>query len=222
MENSETAVPPADNTAQETEQTLLEPQGTPAAAGSGTPQEPAAKPAESPKEGAEDAPLMDPEGTEAHGKADEEQGAPETYEAFAMPEGFKLEGDELTKATELFRGLNLSQKQAQKLVDEYTERVTAAREAELNELAARRKSWRAEVRNRPNYAAERALALKGMAAVVTEPDEKALFKDSWMSDHPALWKVFVKIGRLTGEDHPPKGTGEGREENINLRRFPVA
>lgn len=215
MENNlETTPPAADPTVQsdaaDNTPMLTPQQETP-------PAEPnAAKPAEG---DAGDAPLLTPEK-----EPEEAKGAPENYGDFSMPEGFTLEGEELEGAVALFRELDLTQDQAQKLIDQYTERVLAGKEAELNALAAKRKEWRSEIRQRPGFAQERELALKGMRAVITDPDEKALFEDSWMSDHPALWKVFTKIGRMVQEDSLPKGSGGNNqsEQNVNLQRFPVA
>lgn len=214
MENNLEATPPAaeptvQSDAADTPMLTPQPEGNP-------PEPAAGKPAGG-DEG--DAPLLTPEGEP--GKA---KGAPESYGEFSMPEGFTLEGEELEGAVALFRDLDLTQEQAQKLIDQYTERVLAGKEAELNELAAKRKEWRAEIRQRPGFAQERELALRGMRAVITDPDEKALFENSWMSDHPALWKVFTKIGRMVQEDALPKGSGGNNqsEQNVNLQRFPVA
>ncbi len=149
-------------------------------------------------------------------------GAPESYEDFSIPENFALDENGKAEAVELFKKLNLSQKGAQSLIDAYAEKLTAAKEAELNQLAEQRKAWRSEIRNNPNYASDRATALKGLRAVVQTPEEKALFQDSWLSDHPALFSMFVKVGRLIGEDSPiPGGKGAPETDNINLTRFPI-
>ena len=117
-----------------------------------------------------------------------------------MPEGFTLEGEMKEKVTGLFRELNLSQENAQKLIDYATERDLANREAMLNDLAARRKEWRSTLRARPNFEADLALARKGMKALVQTPEGAELFKDSWMSDHPAVFDMFVRAGKLVAED----------------------
>lgn len=153
-----------------------------------------------------------------------EQGArevPEQYEEFRMPEGFVLEGEAKEKVTGLFRELNLSQESAQKLIDYATERDLAGREAMLNELAAKRKEWRSSLRARPNFEADLALARKGMKALVRTPEGAELFNDSWMSDHPAVFDIFVRAGRLVAEDTFDNQNGGSAEENVNLRRFPV-
>ena len=168
-----------------------------------------------------DAPLLEPE----EGEKPEENpdtGAPESYSEFALPEGFTMDESVAEETTGMFRQLNLSQQGAQKLIDFYTQRVIAQKERDLADLGQRRTNWRKEVRQRPNFEEERALAKRGMREVVNTPEEKALFKDSWMSDHPAVFGMFVKIGRLLGEDTPlPNGSAGGVPGSADEARFPI-
>ena len=69
--------------------------------------------------------------------------------------------------------------------------------------------------------ADLALARKGMKALVRTPEGAELFNDSWMSDHPAVFDIFVRAGRLVAEDTFDNQNGGSAEENVNLRRFPV-
>lgn len=173
-------------------------------------------------EGGSDDPILNPEaGDKAGADGSEFVGAPEAYDDFSLPEGFTLDEEQKAQVTELFKGLNLSQKGGQKLVDAFTERMTAQKEAELNALADKRKQWRAAIRQRPNYAAERALAQKGLRAVVSAPEEVAMFKGTWMSDHPALFNIFVKVGRLLGEDTPLPQGGSTASKETATSRFPI-
>ena len=176
--------------------------------------------AETPEKGGEaDKPLLNPD--EKEEKAEEaDAGAPEAYETFTMPEGYALEGELAEEVHGLFKELNLSQKNAQKLVDYFTKRDLDRREGELNALAEKRRAWRAELRQRPGFAAERALAQKGMRAVVQTPEEAELFRDSWLSDHPLIFGLFAKIGRLVAEDSFDGGPHAEPEDPI-LKRFPV-
>lgn len=211
MENSESgAEVAADNTV--TSDAQDEPMLKPEVVSTGEPQGNETAEGES-----ADKPLMTPDGGE---EAEKDPGAPEKYEPFKLPEGFALEGEEFEKVSSMLKGMNLSQSHAQELVDYFTRRMTDEKAAGLNALAARRKEWRAAIRQRPDFANERGLVQRGMRAVLTDKDEKELFEDSWMSDHPALWKVFAKVGRLVGEDSLPQGKGERAEQNINLLRFP--
>lgn len=201
------------------------------------PETPLAAPAtpKAPETSGENAPLLAPESGEPEGDTPllspdageetkaEETGAPEQYQDFTLPEGFELAGEEKEGVATMFKGMNLSQGNAQKLVDYFTNKLQDRQTAAQAELVERRKAWRAEVRQRENYAEERAQAQKGLRAVVTDPDEKALFSDSWLSDHPAFFKVFSKIGRLVGEDAPLRGGGSAAPAgDLNLQRFPVA
>ena len=168
----------------------------------------------------QDSAILTPEAGEDD-KQPESQGAPEQYADFKMPEGFTLEGETKEKVTGLFRELNLSQENAQKLIDYATERDIANKEAMLNDLSARRKEWRSTLRARPNFESDLALARKGMKALVQTPEGAELFKDTWMSDHPAVFDMFVRAGKLVAEDSFDNQNGGGAEENVNLKRFPV-
>jgi hypothetical protein len=196
-------------------------QDTPAPQPADTPAPADGKPADSPApaDGDGDKPILEPETPEE--EVNEFAGAPENYDDFTMPEGFSLDEAGKTEATELFRKLNLSQKGAQTLVNAWIEKATAMKEAELNQLAEQRKTWRGEIRNRPTFAADRALAQKGINAVVKTDAERALFQDTWLSDHPAVFSLFVRIGSLVGEDSPGPSGKEQTEQNVNRLRFPI-
>ena len=177
--------------------------------------------AETPKkEEPADKPLLNPDEKEETAEEEANAGAPEAYETFTMPEGYTLEGELAEEVHGLFKELNLSQKNAQKLVDYFTKRDLDRREGELNALAEKRRAWRAELRQRPGFAAERALAQKGMRAVVQTPEEAELFRDSWLSDHPLIFGLFAKIGRLVAEDSFD-GKPHAEPEDPILKRFPV-
>lgn len=218
MENEQTVQDLATgNTESATDESVLNPNASGASATPGT--EGNGETGTGTQTAVEDSAILNPK-TQSESE-NEFVGAPESYEDFTMPDGFTLDADGKSQISELFRGLNLSQKGGQKLVDVFTERITAQKEADLNALSERRKQWRAAIRQRPNYAAERALAQKGLNAVVSDPEEVALFTDSWMSDHPALFNVFVKVGRLLGEDTPLPSGGAAEDGNSATRRFPI-
>lgn len=84
------------------------------AAPSTAPTDAAAKPAES--AAADDKPA----------EGDKPQGAPEAYEAFTAPEGFAIDEHLLGTFAPVFKDLNLSQEQAQKLVDAAPHLITPA------------------------------------------------------------------------------------------------
>lgn len=163
--------------------------------------------------------ILTPEAKDGEGKKD--TGAPEKYEDFTLPEGFTLDEDGKAELEGIFRDLNLSQKGGQKLVDAYVKRETARKEAELTTLSEKRKQWRAELKSRPDYAEQRALAKKGLNAVVSTPEERELFTNTWMSDHPVLFGIFARVGKLVGEDSPLPAGGSGPVKDSALERYPI-
>ena len=165
--------------------------------------------------------VLTPDANGEEGKEKPQEGAPEQYEDFKLPEGYTLDEDGKTAMSELFKGLNLSQTAGQKLVDAYVEQQTKEKEAQLLALTEQRKQWRAQLRSRPTYAADRALAKKGLNAVVSTPEERELFTNTWMSDHPALFDIFVKVGKMVGEDSPLPTGGGAPVEDTASQRFPV-
>src|SRR3546814_17263573 len=98
-----------------------------------TPNDPAAEPAkESPKpDGSDDAPQgkepnADPNKDPAEGKDDTDpEGAPEAYEAFAVPDGMELDQAALDRFSPKFKELGLSQEKAQAQVSLYAEHIQA-------------------------------------------------------------------------------------------------
>jgi len=197
------------------------PQGTEGAAGpEGTDQN---KPAPEAGDGDDNGVLTPDAGEGEKGEVNKNLGAPEQYEDFKLPEGYTLDEDGKAQISGLFKGLNLSQEAGQKLVDAFVEQQTKEKEAQLLALTEQRKQWRAQIKSRPTYAEDRALARKGLNAVVSTPEERELFTNTWMSDHPALFGIFVKVGRMVGEDSPLP-TGGARpvgEDESAARRFPV-
>ena len=212
-------VPAADNTAQAGEQeALLNPQ-TPGQ-GEGAAPEPAKAdtvqaPAPEVKEG--DEPLLNPDGEED--KASE--GAPEKYE-FKLPEGWQLEGEELEKVSGLFKGMNLSQGRGAEAGGLF-HRADGCGPGDggtgfqrTPKGVAGRGSPATELRGGTG------ISPKGSPGGHHRSGRKGPFTNSWLSDHPAFFKVFSKIGRLVGEDSfPAGGSNAPMVENINLRRFPV-
>ena len=214
METDPNATPPADNTEQIAEQPLID-----VPTQDGTPAPPEQKP-----EG--DKPLIDVDdkgGEDAKPETDDRYGSPENFESFTLPEGFELPEDVNTEFTTLCRELDLSQKSAQRLIDAFTEHSIKQKELELESLASQRKAWRSEVRNRPTFAADSAAVNRGARRILKTPEAIALFKDTWLSDHPAVFDILAEVGKLVGEDTPMPPGGNSNENNNdgNIKRFPV-
>ena len=75
-------------------------------------------------------------------------GAPEKYGDFKLPDGYKFDEKQLTDATALFKEMNLSQDQAQKLVDHYAANSLQAAEAPYKAWADLQKQWMTDIGDR--------------------------------------------------------------------------
>lgn len=133
------------------------------------------------------------------------QGAPEKYEDFKLPDGYKFDNDTLTNAQAVFKDLNLPQDAAQKLVDFYAKNALAASEAPYKAWADLQKEWTTEIGNRFGTRSEAVRTDINRAISATLP--------------PTLAKNFKSALDLTGAGSNPdivealsimlKGLGEG-------------
>lgn len=81
--------------------------------------------------------------------APKDSGPPAKYTDFAVPEGFKLEGETLDKATGLFKELGLDQVGAQKLVDFHANALREAAEGPAKLWQDTQETWIDELRSDP-------------------------------------------------------------------------
>jgi len=165
-------------------------------------------------------PITETPASEASGEG-QPSGAPETYETFKMPEGVEYDTALFEKVSPVFKELNLTQDQAQKLVDVYADQAKAIDEAYEKQIQDQRKEWREEFKKNPEAAKELSFARKALDHFTADDGEaKALFTglDSFLSDHPAVARVFARVGKFISEDHLPEGTPGGTKEKISTAK----
>lgn len=179
----------------------------------------AQKPADAP---AGDAPSVEGENPEGDKPA---EGAPETYEAFTVPEAMQgLELDEAATSAlgDLFKELGLPQDKAQAAFEkllgiqqalggtpEQQEQAIQERVAKMNG------DWTAACKADPdiggqNWDASVRTMAKVMAAAGDE-DFSKLLTSSALGSHPAMVKFVVRVGRLMSEDVLVDGGETARE-----------
>lgn len=151
---------------------------------------------EDPKEPADPAPAV--------------EGAPEAYELTA-PEGFTLDAESIELATPIFKELNLTNDQANKLMPvaaQFAERIQQqGQQAILTEVTAQRKAWAEEAQNDPDIGGAKwqetqdlaARALDGLGYPKGSPF-RSFLTDSGLGNHPEMIRAMRKIGELVGED----------------------
>lgn len=132
---------------------------------------------------------------EGEKKADDKkaEGPPEKYE-FKAPEGYELNEKVVEEATAIFKDLNLSQEQANKLFDFYAKQITAVSEAPFDTYENMRADWRKEA------GADKEI---GDGAEGLKPEVRAAISKSIDALGPDLAKAFRTAMDLTGVGDNP-------------------
>lgn len=99
-------------------------------------------------------PEVAPAPVEGEKKPDTPAGAPEAYADFKLPEGYTLDPTAAKEVTSLFKNMNLSQDQAQQLVDYYAKNSMQAAEAPYKAWADLQKEWVSDINDRFGSKAE--------------------------------------------------------------------
>lgn len=151
--------------------------------------------------------------TDAAAKAEDSkdapQGAPEQYEAFTAPEGFAIDEQMLGTFAPVFKELNLSQAQAQKLVDAAPQLITPAVQAATSKVLeqvgyAGYAEWPAQVKADKELGGDKlqenlAVALKARDAFAT-PELRKLLETTPLGNHPEMIRFFYRAGKAISED----------------------
>lgn len=157
---------------------------------------------EKPKEGDK------PAGEESKPNAEEQQGAPEAYADFTVQEGFELDAEVMGEFQAVARELNLTQEQAQGLVNlqnQLMAKLDSGRSEYLEQvLTEQRNRWADEVKNDPelggaNFEKTREVCGKAMQAFGSD-DLRILLNESGIGNNPAIVKMFHQIGTALQED----------------------
>lgn len=161
---------------------------------------------------AEDKPADDKkqEGDKPAEKKDDDkpEGAPEKYE-FQAAEGVELDTEALKEFEPVAREMNLTNEQAQKLVDVYPKILAGVQQRQVEAWQQTTEQWAADVKADKEIggdklpsnlsAAQRALDQFGT------PELKTYLNDTGLGNHPDLVKAFVKIGKAMSEDKVVSG-----------------
>ncbi|PZV30047.1 peptidase [Escherichia coli] len=150
---------------------------------------------------------------EKAGKEQKQEGAPEKYE-FTTTEGVELDTEAMKDFEPVARDLNLTNEQAQKLVDAYPKILAGVQQRQADAWQATTEQWAADVKADKEFggdklpenlsAAQRALDQFGT------PELKEYLNTTGLGNHPDLVKVFIKVGRSMSEDGMITGKENGQ------------
>ena len=158
------------------------------------------------------APKEDGESAETEAKEEEQQGAPEAYEDFKVPEGSALDSNVTSAFGEVAKELNLSQQQAQAVIDKVAPIMAQRQMEQIKEVTAQ---WREKSANDPeiggvNFEKNLVHAARIRDKFAYNADGKidadiAEFMQSPAGNHPGVLKLLIRAGKAFGEAGFPQG-----------------
>ncbi|MDW2743689.1 peptidase [Atlantibacter subterraneus] len=132
------------------------------------------------------------------------EGAPETYE-FKAAEGVELDTEALKDFEPVARELNLTNEQAQKLVDAYPKILAGVQQRQVEAWQKQTQDWAADVKADKEIGGDKLTASLSKAQQALEtfgtPELKEYLNETGLGNHPELVKAFVKIGKAMSEDN---------------------
>lgn len=158
--------------------------------------------------------------------AEKKTGAPEKYEAFKLPDGVKLDEAALAEAAPLFKDLDLTQEQAQKLIDFQAKNVaTAAKTAVDNwnshmdtTLAAAKADKDVGGHNWDQSIGHAAAFIKAFGT----PALQAYLNTAEAGSHVEIIRAFAKAGKAVSQDgFVPGAASPSAPVSLADRIFPV-
>lgn len=160
------------------------------------------------KADAEDLLADDDEGTpdkKADGQADADaEKAPETYEAFTLPEGVQLDEAVLAQATPVFKDVGLNQEQAQKLVSFYASMQAEAAAEQVAGFNKIKSEWAGELKADREFGGENLSKTVGATkALIGKFGSARLLSDlkEWgWGNHPEFQRMCARINATLSPD----------------------
>ncbi|MEP8736163.1 peptidase [Enterobacter hormaechei] len=146
-------------------------------------------------------------------KEQKQEGAPEKYE-FTAGEGVELDTEALKDFEPVARDLNLTNEQAQKLVDAYPKILAGVQQRQAEAWQKQTEGWAETVKADKEIGGDKLTANLSAAQSALDqfgtPDLKEYLNATGLGNHPELVKTFVKIGKAMSEDGMVDGSNQGQ------------
>lgn len=135
--------------------------------------------------------------------------APEQYADFTMPEGVEINPEIREQFKQLAKDLDLTQEQAQKLIDLDSKRAAA----QVDAFKKTSDAWFAQTQSDKEIGGENLKANAAVAAVAIDkfgtPELKTLLQETGLIFHPEMIRAFYRAGKAISEDTIVTGQGGG-------------
>lgn len=141
---------------------------------------------------------------EGEGEDEKPAGAPEEYADFVAPEGVELDAEAMDAFRPVAKELNLTQEQAQRLVDLQSETAQRWSQAVQQHVIDTRTGWREAAAKDAliggeKFAENLAIAKEGRDLFGEDAELKELLDSTGLGDHPAVIRHFFKVGNANRE-----------------------
>lgn len=154
--------------------------------------------------------------------------APETYNEFELPDDFDVDDPEMmSEFHDVARALNLTQLQAQKLIDMYIEHQRRMHQRITDGWKQTHADWQMRVSNDPELggpARERTLA-RAHAAIKAFGSEDLVdaLNELGAGNNPEILRFFARVGQMLEEDSvvsSPLSDSAMRDKSLSERLWP--
>lgn len=170
-----------------------------------------------------DAPENEARGDQADGAKESEQEGAVAEQAYelAAPDGYPMDAGALKAFTEHCRAAGFSKEQAEKQLSWMKDNYQNWQKQQ----AAQRKNWREELRadkdfGGSKYDASLAEARQALARFDEDGQIRAMLDKTGYGDHPAIAKIFARVGRALAEDKAVgKNAGAGKRPSLEDRLY---
>lgn len=129
-----------------------------------------------------------------------------TYADFEMPEGVQIDETLLAEAVPIFKELELSQEQAQKLVDFQAQQVQAGTQKQVDAFNQLKTDWLDQSKKDGEFGGdkfdENVKVARSAVAQYGTPELKQLLEDHGVGNHPELIRFMVRVGQTLKPDVP--------------------
>ncbi|WQY99898.1 peptidase [Salmonella phage VB_ST_SPNIS2] len=157
-------------------------------------------------------------------KEQKPEGAPEKYE-FKPAEGQELDTSALEQFEPIARELNLTNEQAQKMVDLYGSKIMPmVQQQQVEAWQKTTEQWAADVKADKEIGGDKLTANLSAAQRALEqfgdPELKEYLDSTGLGNHPALVKAFIKVGKAMSEDKVVTGGHESGGSDLISAFYP--
>lgn len=156
-------------------------------------------------------------------KEQKPEGAPEKYE-FKAGEGVELDTEALKDFEPVARDLNLTNEQAQKLVDAYPKILAGVQQRQAEAWQKQTEGWAETVKADKEIGGDKLTANLSAAQRALEqfgdPELKEYLASTGLGNHPALVKAFIKVGKAMSEDKVVTGGHESGGSDLISAFYP--